>query len=117
MIDGFVTVGKEFIKHHRGVGIQHKRLLMRGSTRRNFTLAVSKNLPLSCTAKTPRWRNLTLTPRRDACSVGYNSKSKSFRIYRPERSTLSIETNDVFNLEDQLTEDIPDDVLNEEEAG
>ena len=53
--------------------------------------------------------------------VGYDSESKGFRIYWPEKRTVSIERNVVFNLNDLLTEGdyviVQDDVLNEGEKG
>jgi hypothetical protein len=63
-----------------------------------------------------------LYPRaQNGCYVGYDSEGKNFRIYRPEKSTISIERNAMFNPDDQLTGDdsvvIQDDVLNEEERG
>jgi hypothetical protein len=50
--------------------------------------------------------------------VGYDSESKGYRIYWPEKRTVSIERNVVFNPEDLLTDDIvvvPGDVLAEGE--
>ena len=53
--------------------------------------------------------------------VGYDSESKGFRIYWPEKRTISIERNVVFNPNDLLTENdsviVQDDVLNEGEKG
>jgi len=38
------------------------------------------------------------------CFVGYDSESKGFRIYWPERQTISIEWNVVFNPDNLLME-------------
>ena len=47
------------------------------------------------------------------CFVGYDSKSKGYQIYWPERYAVSIEHNIVFNSEDSLEESIM--ILNEQE--
>ena len=53
--------------------------------------------------------------------VGYDSESKGFCIYWPEKRTVSIEQNVVFNPNDLLMEGdsviVQDDVLNEGEKG
>src|ERR1700759_4661712 len=50
--------------------------------------------------------------------VGYDGEGKGYRIYWPEKRTVSIERNVVFNPEDTLTDDlviVPGDVLAEGE--
>jgi hypothetical protein len=53
--------------------------------------------------------------------IGYDSESKGFHIYWPEKWTISIEQNVVFNPNDLLMEDdlviIEDKILNEGEKG
>src|SRR6202050_1799077 len=53
--------------------------------------------------------------------VGYDADSKGFWIYWPEKRTISIERNVVFNSDDLLMEGdsviVQDDVLNEGEKG
>jgi hypothetical protein len=52
--------------------------------------------------------------------VGYDSESKGFRIYWPEKRSISIERNVIFNPDDLLTEGdsviVQDNVLNEGES-
>jgi hypothetical protein len=53
--------------------------------------------------------------------VGYDSKSKGYHIYWPEKWSVSIERNVVFNPDNLLTEGdsvvVRDDILNEGESG
>jgi hypothetical protein len=61
----------------------------------------------------------------DACAqkgrfVGYDSESKGYHIYWPEKRSVSVERNVVFNPDDLLTEGdsvvVRDDILNEGES-
>ena len=87
--------------------------------RRNLTLSASKDLVLLCMSDLRAGKLYPHTQKEHF--LGYISESKGFCIYWPEKWTISIEQNVIFNSDDLLTENnsviIQDDVTIEGEKG